>query len=159
MVLSLALLFSFNNVIYLKMNFKDIHIGQIIKTRVDETDIDSERISKFMKCTEDEVAEMYTQSNLPTDIVLKWSKLLEYDFFRIYSHHLILFSPQREAIYSVKNSNVSELPKFRKNIYTKEIIDFLLDLIKTGEKTKSEVIKDYRIPKTTLYKWIEKYKK
>jgi hypothetical protein len=28
---------------------------------------------------------MYEQQDLSTDILLKWSKLLEYDFFRLYS--------------------------------------------------------------------------
>lgn len=49
------------------------------------------------------------------------------------------------------------MPQFRKNIYTKEIIYFILEIIQTGEKTKKQVIEDYNIPKTTLYKWIEKY--
>ncbi len=33
---------------------------------------------------------MYKQKNLDTEMLLKWSKLLEYDFLRIYSQHLIL---------------------------------------------------------------------
>lgn len=52
----------------------------------------------------------------------------------------------------------SGLPTFRKNIYTKEVIDFILELIETGEKTKAQVIQEYNIPKSTLHKWIYKYK-
>ena len=52
----------------------------------------------------------------------------------------------------------SALPQFRKNIYTKEIIDFILERIENGEMTKNQVIEQYGIPKTTLYKWIDKYK-
>lgn len=52
----------------------------------------------------------------------------------------------------------SSLPQFRKNIYTKEIIDFILEQIMSEKMTKVEVIAKYRIPKTTLYKWISKYK-
>lgn len=51
------------------------------------------------------------------------------------------------------------MPHFRKNIYTKEVINFMLEMIETGKKTKSQVISEYNIPKTTLYKWIEKNKK
>lgn len=40
------------------------------------------RICSFFNCTEDEVIEMYQQENLPTDILLKWSKLFRYDFFQ-----------------------------------------------------------------------------
>ena len=44
------------------------------------------------------------------------------------------------------------------NIYTKEIINFVLEQINTKEMTKTEVMERYGIPKTTLYKWISKYR-
>jgi transposase-like protein len=49
------------------------------------------------------------------------------------------------------------LPVFRKNIYTKEIIDFIMERLNNKEKTKFEIMKEYGIPKSTLYKWIHKY--
>ena len=99
---------------------------------------------------------MYTRENLPTDVLLKWSKLLEYDFFRMYSQHLILYAPPSANEKTERQKTT--LPQFRKNIYTKEVIDFILEMIKTGEKTKTQVIEEYNIPKTTLYKWISKHK-
>ncbi|WP_316931881.1 helix-turn-helix domain-containing protein [Chryseobacterium soli] len=104
---------------------------------------------------------MFAQENLSTDILLKWSKLLEYDFFRLYSHHLILYSPQRRRNGNIKNEKGPRkfvLPQFRKSLYTKEIIAFILELISSGEKSKKEIIEEYNIPKTTLYKWLLKYK-
>jgi transcriptional regulator with PAS, ATPase and Fis domain len=100
---------------------------------------------------------MYKQEDMATNILLKWCKLLKYDFFRIYTQHLALFSPP------VSHDNKdpdrkSELPQFRKNIYTKVMIDFILELISTEQKTTRQVIDEYKIPKTTLYKWISKYK-
>ena len=136
------------------MNFKEIHIGKMLKTAVTESGIEMSRICNFFNCTEDEVIEMYQQENLPTDILLKWSKLLEYDFFRIYSQHLILYAPIKSEN---TNREKSLLPQFRKNIYTREIIDFILERIQTNEMSKNEVIERYGIPKTTLYKWISKY--
>ena len=115
------------------------------------------RICNFFNCTEDEVIEMYQQENLPTDILLKWSKLLEYDFFRIYTQHLILYAPPSAKEQDSKTEK-SSLPQFRKNIYTKEIITFILEQIDSGAMTKIEVMEQYKIPKTTLYKWIDKYK-
>lgn len=140
------------------MNFKNIHIGQIIEKRVTEGGIEISRICNFMKCTEEEIQEMYTQGNLSTNILLKWSKLLEYDFFRVYSQHLILYAPPSTIEKNKKNNVKSKLPQFRKNIYTKEIIDFILEQIEKKEMTKNQIIERYRIPKTTLYKWISKYK-
>lgn len=138
------------------MDFKNIHIGQMIQKRVLESEIEPLRICKFLNCSDTEVDQMYTLKSLDSDLILRWSKLLEYDFFRMYSQHLILYSPVM-AIHRSDGKRESVLPKFRKNIYTKEIIDFILNLIENGEKTKAQVIEEYRIPKTTLYKWIEKY--
>ena len=139
------------------LNFKNIHIGQMIKERIAENEMETLRICNFFNCTEDEVIEMYQQENLPTDILLKWSKLLEYDFFRIYTQHLILYAPPSAKEQDSKTEK-SSLPQFRKNIYTKEIITFILEQIDSGAMTKIEVMEQYKIPKTTLYKWIDKYK-
>lgn len=141
------------------MNFKDIHIGELIEKRISQTAIETSRICNFMNCTEVEIKKMYSSKDLNTDILLRWSKLLEYDLFRIYSQHLILFAPQSNGNRNkTLEKNKSTLPSFRKNIYTKEVIDFILNQLETGEKTKNQIIEEYRIPKTTLHKWIDKYK-
>ena len=106
---------------------------------------------------------MYTQENLSTDVLLKWCKLLEYDFFRIYSQHLILYAPvsapnENRSLRKAQTNKKTTLPQFRKNIYTKEIIDFILEQISTKKMTINEVLGKYKIPKTTLYKWISKHK-
>ena len=141
------------------MNFKHIHIGQMIEKIVAESGIEISRICNFLKCTEEEITKTYNEENLPTYVLLKWSKILEYDFFRIYSQHLILYAPpSANENKSKKENQKSTVPQFRKNIYTNEIIDFILEQVNTGKMTKNEVINRYRIPKTTLYKWISKYK-
>lgn len=132
----------------------------MIKERIAESEMETLRICNFFNCTEDEVIEMYQQENLPTDILLKWSKLLEYDFFRIYSQHLILYAPpSANEKRSKKEDKKQTVPQFRKNIYTKEVIDFIIEQIDTEKMTKKQIIERYNIPKTTLYKWISKYKK
>ncbi|MFV0140817.1 transposase [Empedobacter falsenii] len=137
------------------MDFKDIHIGQMIEKKVIENEIEILRICNFMRCTKRDIEQMYKSKSLDTELLLRWSKLLEYDFFRIYSHHLILYAPVSK---DKKESVKSILPQFRKNIYTQEIIDFILERIQTGEMTKKDVIYEYKIPKTTLYKWLNKRK-
>lgn len=69
---------------------------------------------------------MYQLKSLDTEKLLRGSKLREYDFFRSYSQHLILYTPQI-AIDDKTNSKGSSLPEFRKNIYTKQIKDFLME--------------------------------
>ena len=129
----------------------------MMEKRVTESGIEISRICNFMKCSKEEIEKMYTQENLSTDILLKWSKLLDYDFFRIYTQHLILYAPTSAKAENTKKQK-PVLPRFRKNIYTKEIINFVLEQINTKEMTKTEVMERYGIPKTTLYKWISKYR-
>lgn len=139
------------------MNFKDIHIGSLISQKVTESGIEISRICNFIKSTEQEITQMYEAKSLDCEILLRWSKLLEYDFFRIYSQHMILYSPLSKSD-NINKSTSSKLPKFRKNIYTKDIINFILELIESKEKTTQQIINEYNIPKTTLYIWIKKYR-
>lgn len=140
----------------MKTDFKNIHIGQFIAKRVKECDMDNVRICNFFSCSQQEVEEMYIKQDLSSDMLLKWSKLLRYDFFRLYTQHLVLYSPPDSS--ERKEDTVSKaLPVFRKHIYTKELISFVIDQINIGEMNKNDVITKYRIPKTTLYKWLSKY--
>lgn len=141
----------------MNFDFKDIHIGELIYKRVEECNMDISRISNFFKCSDLEVRQMFKSRDMTAETIMRWSKLLGYDFFRIYTQHLILYAPHGNAKFS--NENPNRLPKFKKNIYTVGVIDFLVELIETGEKTKLQVINEYNIPKTTLYKWLDKYSK
>lgn len=138
------------------MLFKNIHIGKLVQKRVNETDFSVERIINFLQCDEEDLEKMYDSSSLDSEVLLKWSKLLKYDFFRMYSQHLLLYSPPSSATKDIKDQK-TELPEFRKNIYTVEIIQFILDLLRSNEKSKQQIINEYKIPKTTLYKWLKKY--
>lgn len=137
-------------------DFKEINIGMFISQCVKDRGIGISIICNFFKCNEEDISEMYSQKSMDTKILLLWSKLLEYDFFRLYTQHLILYSPPAKAQYSEYKNTV---PQFRKNIYTKEIIDFILEILETGHKTKSQIIAEYGIPKATLHKWLSKYKR
>lgn len=136
-------------------NLKNIHIGDLLYRRVKEEEIEITRICKFLQKTEKEITDMYSQKSVEADVLLKWCKLLEYDFFRLYSNHLILYAP---SCSSNKNEKQSQLPQFRKHLYTKEIIDFMLELLQNKQMTPSEIMNQYRIPKSTLNKWISKYR-
>lgn len=140
------------------INLKEISIGELIKLKVEESGITMQRICKFLKCSEDEIWTMYNKKSIDCELLMRWSRLLKYDFFRLYSQHLILFSPAQKNSGNKDKASESKLPNFRKNIYTKEIIDFILDLILSGEKTNLEINRKYEIPTTTLYKWLSKYR-
>ena len=141
-------------------NFKSIHIGKMIENTVADKRIEMSRICNYFKCSDDEIVKMYQSKSLDTEILLKWSKLLQYDFFRMYTQHLMLYAPpSANEKRSKKEDKKQTVPQFRKNIYTKEVIDFIIQQIDTEKMTKKQIIERYNIPKTTLYKWISKYKK
>lgn len=136
------------------MNFKEIHIGSLLQKVSEEREISIARICRYMNLTEEEVYELFESKSLDSEKLLMFSKLLEYDFFRLYTQHLILYAPLRVST-STKPSKT--LPSFRKNIYTKEIINFILEQVRSERMTAKEVIDIYGVPKTTLYKWLKKY--
>ena len=141
-------------------NFKSIHIGKMIENTVAESRIEISRICNFLKCSKEEIEKMYQSKSLDTEILLKWSKLLQYDFFRMYTQHLILYAPQSANEKRRKKEEKKQtVPQFGKTIYPKEVIDFIIEQIDTEKMTKKQIIERYNIPKTTLYKWISKYKK
>lgn len=136
------------------MNLKDIHIGSLIQSKVQEMQIPMTRIMNFLECNENIILETYLQTSVDTHILLRWCKLLEFDFFRIFTGHLILYAPVANVNRIIQHNNTTFV--FRKNIYTQEIKNFILGKIETKQMTTTEVIERYKIPKTTLYKWIKK---
>lgn len=136
------------------MNIKNIHIGSLIRSKVEEHQIPIERISRFLDRAEDDVEKMYREKSIDTEILLKWCKLLKFDFFRFYSGHLILYAPPSRVDNTVSEKKNTMV--FRKNVYTQEVKDFILEKIANGEMTANEVVLRYKIPKTTLYKWMKK---
>lgn len=137
-------------------NFKHIHIGKLIEHRMNECEMSVERAAKFLGVEEYEVELMYEQESIDAHTLLRWSKLLKYDFFRIYSQHLILYSPQKSN--TGKAAKASALPVLKKNVYTPEVIEYLIELVNSGKKTGSQIQEEYNIPKTTILRWMNKYK-
>lgn len=82
--------------------------------------------------------------------------MLEYNFFRIYSQYLILYSPQSNINYN-SVSEKSSLSYSTKHIYVIEVIEFILEQLANGNKTKKQIMSEYRIPRTTIYRWLNKY--
>ncbi|WPO89267.1 transposase [Chryseobacterium sp. HR92] len=128
----------------------------MIEQKIAESEIEICRICSFLNVTEADLKLIYGSASIDSDLLLRISKLTDYDFFRIYSQHLILYSPPKGL--QIQQDKTG-LPVFKKGIYSREVIEFILELIITGRKTKSQIIKEYRIPKTTLYKWIIKFQK
>lgn len=142
------------NIFAVLMNLRDIHIGSLIKAKAEELEVPTARIMNFLTCTEAEIQEMYGQESMETRKLLRWSKLLRFDFFRIYTGHLILYSPPSKTDRAIQREG--SVLVFRKSVYTEEVKSFILNKILSEQMTATEVLTKYKIPKTTLYKWIKK---
>lgn len=131
----------------------------MIGLKVMESGLETSCICAFFKCDLNEINKMYEAETLDTEVLLSWSKLLKYDFFRIYTQHLILYSPKAKLRPGTENYEAKKPARteLRKNLYTVEIIAFIMEKISSGEMTKLQIINRYGIPKTTLYKWVSKY--
>ncbi|CAA7197065.1 transposase [Chryseobacterium potabilaquae] len=125
-----------------KNNFKNFHIGSLIEQKGKEVEIEATRICDTFNCKKEELQKMYESEGLELEFLLIWSKLLNYDFSRIYSQHIVLYVPQ--IITPEKFSKKRHL-KSLKNIYTNGIIDFILKMLFTGEKIR------YRLPESMVF--------
>lgn len=123
----------------LKIYHNQILIGKHLKEVVEIKGVKMERILNFFHLTdEDEIMVMYEAKSLDTEVLLKWCKLLEYNFFLLYHNHLLLFSSAASNA-RLKPKQINSQTKhlhLKKNIYTKEIKDFIIHLVVTEQMTK-----------------------
>jgi len=142
-------------------NFKHIHIGEKIKEILEIKQISIVRASSFLKCSSQEIKSMFTQESLDSLMLLKWCKLLDYNLFMFYHSHLQIYKPSASSAklkptVDKKTNQISSSYTFRKNIYSPDIIQWLLSKLATKELSVSDIINTYHIPKTTVYRWLKK---
>ncbi|KAB1229649.1 transposase [Chryseobacterium viscerum] len=121
----------------------------VVYEKVLEKEIGSARIQDLFKCSQDGIQKIYKGNSMDTEILLRWCKLLKYNFFWIYVQDPILFPLHTTMNSKSKNA---DSPVFRKNIYSKEIIECILEVLDKKQKIKSQIIEEYRIPRAILYK-------
>lgn len=138
---------------------RDIHIGSIISIVITEKNLTLNEVRIKMGSSTRAINNMLNASAIDTIALLKWSKVLKYDFFRLYSSHLMLHHGISNTI-SKKTDNVEiEGIHIRKNVYTKELIQFVVNKVRNKKMSTRQVINEYGIPKTTFYKWLQKFPK
>jgi hypothetical protein len=138
------------------LNLKNIHIGQIIQSKVKDQAVKTARLTKYFDCDEEEINKMYQAESIDTNLLLGWSKLLKTDFFRFYVGHLTMYHAIKVNAGNKKIER--QVGEFRKNVYSKEIIDFILQQMKDKNLSISQVMTKYNIPKTTIHRWVRKQK-
>jgi len=137
------------------INYKEIHIGTHLKEVSKVKEVSISRACQFLKCSSQEIEHMYTKQSLDSNTLLRWCKLLDYNFFMFYNSHLQLFNPSA-ATAKLKVEEVEGDDKkyiFRKNLYSPEIIDWILGQLRSGELDIKSIMQKYQIPRTTIYRW------
>ena len=140
------------------LNYKEIHLGNHIKEISKIKNLSVSRACTFLKCNAQEIHEMYEQKSLDSELLLKWCKLLDYNFFMFYHSHLQLYKPSAATTH-VAVAEKASLPNpyvFKKNLYSPELIDYILKKLDDNVLSIGEVIKLYNIPRTTIYRWVKK---
>ena len=137
------------------VNFKEIHIGQHLKRISEFKNLSITRACAFLECSKKDIEDMYAQPSMDSQLLLKWCKLLNYNFFMFYHTHLQIYKPQASTTKLKDNQLEEELKPyvFRKNLYSPELIDWVLEQLRSQKLSAKDIIDKYQIPKTTLYRW------
>ena len=136
--------------------YKKIHIGKHIQHVVLKSGISLGKICQYMQSTPNEIEEMYAKSSIDSSVLLKWSKLLNYNFFMFYNTHLQLYKPKASTARLKETKESDSLYDFSRKYYSNEVKEFVLNKIKKEELTVADVISKYNIPRTTIYRWVKK---
>lgn len=146
----------------MELNYKNIHIGHHVKEIARIKNLSMPRACTFLKCNAIEVMRMYELQSMESELLLQWCKLLEYNFFMFYHSHLQLYKPSAATAHIIQDKNESNLHEsytFKKNIYSPEIIEYILGKLDKNEVSVKDIITKYNIPRTTIYRWVKKRKK
>lgn len=142
-------------------DYKHIHIGHHIKSVAELKELSVARACKFLKCSAADIKDMYSKPSLDSQLLLMWCKLLDYNFFMFYHTHLQLYEPSASSAKfgskpKLKNKEEAEEYTFRKNLYSPEIIEWLMNQFENNTLSAQDIIQKYKIPKTTFYRWRKK---
>lgn len=65
-----------------------LHIGKLIRKRMEEQQITIVWLAKHLSCSRTNVYKLLNKYSLDTEILAKISKLLDFDFFSLYSEEI-----------------------------------------------------------------------
>ena len=94
------------------MNEKEIHIGQLIKKIVRESNIKDIDFAKRIGKSKQNIYDLYKRSDVEVKLLLTISRALEYDFFQHFSKREKLQETEVSVQLKVKSENLDELFKW-----------------------------------------------
>lgn len=67
------------------MKLRDIHIGRLIRQRLDETGMSYSEFATSLCCQRHSLYYMFEQKSIDVEKLARISRILDYDFLRLYS--------------------------------------------------------------------------
>lgn len=64
-----------------------MHIGEMIKLKVEENNLSNKDMIMGLRCSKDKLTRLYNNPNVSTEMLLKCSLILKYDFFEELSNY------------------------------------------------------------------------
>lgn len=65
-----------------------LHIGEIIRQKMLEQHVSVVYLARHLSCSRNNVYKLLSKYSLDTEVLMKISKLLNYDFFYLYSEEI-----------------------------------------------------------------------
>ncbi|MDQ3111475.1 MAG: helix-turn-helix domain-containing protein [Bacteroidota bacterium] len=98
-----------------------VHIGKLISKKIKEIGMSKSELSRRISVTPQSTHYILAKSSIDTDVLLKISRALDYDFFQ----HYLGLNPQgkgHETLMNVSSSELkSQIAEIRKEISTMEL--------------------------------------
>lgn len=68
-----------------------IHLGREIHEKVLNSNLTKKQIMTYFRCSDSKVNSMYHSEHMKSDLIMKWSILLDFDFFQFFSSSFIKY--------------------------------------------------------------------
>ena len=104
------------------------HLGQKVKEVAESKGYSQSALGKKINLSKPGVASMYKRSGIDTDLLIKLTEVLEYDFFaHVYEHKsLIKFKQEELSVYSVQIEQLKGEKHYLEKLVSKN--DQIIDL-------------------------------
>jgi hypothetical protein len=93
-----------------------VHIGEKIRQRAKELRVGPTELGKKIHTSKQNITGIYKRRTIDAELLAKFSKVLQYDFFRYYQPEGSLHAAEEAGVYLKKNRQAEEIRKLKKEL-------------------------------------------
>lgn len=75
-----------------------IHIGRLIKQKIEERNLTVVWLARHLSCSRTNIYKIFEKYSIDTEVLMKLSTILEFDFFSFYSDELVKHKKNRKEV-------------------------------------------------------------